>query len=242
MRRLTQSTSADQYGLWTPDGSRIVFQSDLKQTPGIYISRADGIGEPQLILERAAAFPNAVTPDGKSVVFRATSTATKNDLFVVPMDGPDRKVTTLIQTPQNELNGALSPDGKWIAFESDVSGRSEVYVRPFPDVNRGQDLISTAGGTEPAWSPNGHELFYLGADNKMYSVAVKFGATGEASFSAPVALFDASRFFFGGLGRNYDVTVDGKRFVMVKSEESRAGSADPLRVILHWTERLKRGK
>ena len=138
MRRITQSSGADQYGLWTPDGQRVVFQSDLKQKPGLYVVRADAIGEPELILERSAAFPNAVTPDGKSVVFRATSTATKNDLFVVPIDGRDRKVTTLIQTPNDEVNAALSPDGKWLAFESDISGRFEIYVRPFPTSTPGR--------------------------------------------------------------------------------------------------------
>jgi serine/threonine-protein kinase len=242
MRRLTQNPGADQYGLWTPpDGARIVFQSDLRQKAGLYIARADAIGDPELVLEHPGAFPNAITPDGKSIIFRASTTATRNDLFLVPIAGPDRTVTTLVQTPHEEYNAALSPDGKWMAFESDSSGRQEVYVRPFPDVNTGQDVISTAGGSEPAWAPRGNpEVVYLGADNWMYSVAVTVSPGGKISFAAPVRLFDASGYFFGGLGRNYDLSPDGKRFAMVKIDDAKGATPDPLRVVLHWADELKR--
>jgi Tol biopolymer transport system component len=239
MRRLTESNGTDQYAIWTPDGARIVFQSDIKQRPGIYVTRADAIGEPTQILERAAAFPNAVTPDGRSVIFRATSTTTKNDLFVMAIDGPERPVTPLLQTPHDELNAALSPDGKWMAFESDATGRFEIYVRSYPDIQRVQEVVSTAGGSEPVWAPGGRELFYVGADNRLHMVAITAGAGGKASFSAPVALFDTRPYFFGGLGRNYDISNDGKRFAMIKDDQAKAPAPDSLRIVLHWAEELK---
>ena len=242
LRRLTQNTGSDQYGLWTPDGQRLVFQSDYQQKVGIYVTRADAIGAPTLLVERGAAFPNAITPDGKSLVFRASTAKTKNDLFIMPLDGPNATPTSLIATEHDELNAAISADGKWIAYESDVTGRTEVYVRPFPDVNAGQDLISIDGGQEPVFSPTGRELFFVGAGSRLMSVTYSLRANGTPNFTAPVPVFSAADYFFGGVGRNYDVSSDGKRFVMVKNPAVRSAAVEPLRAVLNWFEDLQRVK
>ena len=238
LMRLTADSEPDQYGLWTPDGQHVVFQSNRSQKPGIYVVRADGIGSPRLLVTQAAAFPNAVTPDGKSVIFRAAGAA-KNDLFIVQLEGSGT-ATPLLATEHDELNAAISPDGKWLAYQSDLQGRMDIWVRPFPDVNAGQVLVSTNGGSEPVWAPSGRELFYLSPDDKIMSVAVTAGK--ELVPSTPTVLFAAASYYFGGLGRNYDVSPDGKRFVMVKNPATPAPSTTPLTFVLNWTTELARVK
>jgi serine/threonine-protein kinase len=236
LMRLTADREQDQYGLWTPDSQQLVIQSARSQKAGLYVVRADGVGTPRLIAERATAFPNAVTPDGKSVIFRASTTG-KNDLFIVPLDGTGQ-AKTLLATEHDELNAAISPDGKWMAYQSDLQGRMDIWVRPFPNVNDGQVLVSTGGGSEPVWGRTG-ELYYLSTDNKIMAVEMSPGR--ELAPKTPTMLFDASPYFFGGLGRNYDVSPDGKRFVMVKNPSGQTGS-NPLTVVLNWATELTRVK
>ena len=240
MQRLTQTDGSDQYGLWTPAGDRVIFQSDMNQKAGLYVMRADGIGQPSLVLEGPAAYPNAVTPDGLSLIYRQASPQSKNDLMLISIDGPDRTPKGLIQSPHDELNAAISPDGKWIVFESDASGRAEVYVRPFPDVNAFQEVVSTAGGTEPVWGPGSREIVFLGADGKLKLVTMTAGAAGKPAFTAPADLFSTAPYFFGGVGRNYDISPDGRRFVMVKRSGDAPSSTEPLRVVLNWAEDVRR--
>ena len=240
MQRLTQTDGSDQYGLWTPAGDRVIFQSDMSQKTGLYVMRADGIGQPSLVLEGPAAYPNAVTPDGLSLIYRQATPQSKNDLMLISIDGPDRTPKGLIQSPYDELNAAISPDGKWIVFESDASGRAEVYVRPFPDVNAFQEVVSTAGGTEPVWGPGSREIVFLGADGKLKLVTMAVGAAGKPTFTAPSDLFDTAAYFFGGVGRNYDISPDGRRFVMVKRSGDAPSSTEPLRVVLNWAEDVRR--
>jgi serine/threonine-protein kinase len=233
LTKLTANDGIDQYGLWTPDGTQVVFTSVIEGKSGLYRARADGIGRPELLVEHAGAFPNAVTPDGAAVVFRVGGGG--NDIFVVALEG-ERKATPLIATQHDELNAALSPDGKWIAYQSDLSGRPEIYVRPFPDVNGGQWTVSTAGGSEPAWSANGQEIYYLSADNKM--MAVGFTTRPAVALTPPQQLFDASGYFSGGIGRNYDVARDG-RFVLVKEAPNEAVATRPITVVLNWSAQFK---
>ena len=234
LTKLTSNDGIDQYGLWMPDGLHVVFASVVAGKSGIFKSRADGIGTPELLVERNTAFPNAVTPDGKSVIFRAGA-GNRNDLFVVAIGG-DRKVTPLLATPHDELNAAISPDGRWLAYQSDLSGRVEIYVRPFPDVDGGQWTVSTGGGTEPVWAPNGREVFYISPDGKL--MATGFTATPSVTLTAPRVLFDASSYFFGGIGRNYDVGRDG-RFVLIKNAPDEGLRTRPITVVLNWAEELR---
>jgi serine/threonine-protein kinase len=237
LTKLTSNDGIDQYGLWMPDGRQVIFASEVAGKLGIFKSRADGIGVPELLVEREIAFPNAVTPDGKSIVFRAGA-GNRNDLFVVSTGG-DGKAAPLVATQHNEQNAAISPDGRWLAYESDLSGRSEVYVRPFPDVNSGQWTVSTGGGSEPVWARNGREIFYVSLDTKL--MAAGFTETPSITLTAPRMLFDASAYFFGGVGRNYDVGRDG-RFVMVKNAPDEGLRTRPIHVILNWAEELKAGR
>jgi hypothetical protein len=238
LTRLTAGHGSDEYGLWTPDSRRVISYSTVNQKPGLYSSRADITGAPELIVERQGSYPNAVTPDGKSLVFRSTAGGTKgkNDLFVVSLTG-DKTVKTLLGTEHDELNAAISPDGRWIAYQSDLSSRTEIYVSPYPNVGGGQWTISTAGGSEPAWAPSGRELYYLAPDSKFMAVAVS--TTPQFVPRAPVPLFETTAYFFGGIGRNYDVGRDGRQFVMIKDPVSAAGGSQPITVVLNWVDELK---
>jgi serine/threonine-protein kinase len=201
LTRLTDRPGAEQYALWTPDSQRIVFSSVTSNGTDLFQMRPDGTGQIEQITDMAKdnliPFPNAITPDGKQVVFRASGAASQNDLYVAPLSGA-RTYTKLLGTEHDELNATISPDGKWMAFQSDLSGHVEVYVRPFPNVDAGQFPVSTAGGSKPLWGKTG-EIFYLSADNKMTSVQVS--TTKGFVAGKPVALFDAGPFFTGGVGR-----------------------------------------
>jgi serine/threonine-protein kinase len=148
-----------------------------------------------------------------------------------------RAIRTLLATEHDEKNATLSPDGKWMAFESDLSGRVEVYVRPFPDVDAGQWPVSTTGGDEPVWSATGTEIFYRSLADTMMSVPVSTARGFVAD--KPVPLFDAAPYSFGGLGRNYDVTRDGQRFIMVKDVVKTSGRSLPIHVVLNWAQELR---
>jgi serine/threonine-protein kinase len=240
LARLTDKPGADQYGLWTPNGQSVVFNSASGARSEIYQMRPDGTQQPEQVSdttkEQLTPYPNAITPDGKQVIFRASTAATKNDLFIVSLTG-DHAVKTLLATEHDERNATLSLDGKWMAFESDLSGRLEIYVRPFPAVDSGQWPISTVGGIKPLWSRTGREIFYLAADNKLMAVSVE--TTGGFAAGKPAPLFDATPYFSGAVGRNYDATADGRRFVMIKNPASGGGRSLPIIVVLNWAEDLR---
>ena len=240
LSRLTDTPGSDSYGLWMPDG-RVVFSSTASGRQEVYVHRVDGVGAPQQSTDTAAGklqpFPNAVTPDGKQMVFRAAGTSGKNDLYLSPIGG-DKSFKALLATEHDEFNADFSLDGKFFVYISDLSGRPEIYVRPFPDVDGGQWRVSTAGGTEPVWSKTGREIFYLAPDGKLMAVSVD--TTKGVTLGKPQVLFDASAYFFGAIGRNYDASADGKRFIMVKDIRTPGEiRPNPLTIVLNWAERLK---
>jgi hypothetical protein len=169
------------------------------------------------------------------------------DLSLISLDAllPGKPATgsiepqPLIRTPSGEAGAEISPDGRWLAYYSNSSGRNEVYVRAFPNVeSAGQWTISTAGGTRPAWSRNGRELFYLDVNGAMMAVPVQ--TTPTFSAGKPVTLFDAN--WWAALSvRMYDVTADGQRFLAIKDPSSDGESATPqtFTVVVNWSEELK---
>jgi serine/threonine-protein kinase len=144
------------------------------------------------------------------------------------------------QTPFEEHNGEISPDGRWIAYQSNESGTDQIYVRPFPNVNDGHWQISTAGGFTPAWARSGRELFYV-TPAALMSVAVH---TTETMFAAesPAKIFETAAYLLGIAARTYDVAPDGQRFLVIKPSQTaqdRAASSPSLTVVEHWTGELK---
>jgi serine/threonine-protein kinase len=159
---------------------------------------------------------------------------------------PDKRdVQPLIKTPFIEQNGMISPDGRWLAYESNDTGQFEIYVRPFPDVNAGRWQVSTAGGIQPLWARNSQELFYLSPATDLMSVTVQRGASWAAA--APVKLF-GGRFYAGSAwpanaaAHTFDVSPDGKRFVMIKPEGGAEPNAAPpsLNVVQNWLDEVRR--
>ena len=157
---------------------------------------------------------------------------------MVALDGT-RRVQSLLQHPSVERNGIVSPDGRWLAYESDSSGRFEIYVRPFPNVGAGQWLISTAGGTRPLWAPNGQELFYVAPGGALMARRV-YPRDGAWSAGSPTKVVDGPYATEGVRDRRtYDVSADGRRFLMIK-QSAKEATAPQIIVVQHWLEELKR--
>ena len=159
----------------------------------------------------------------------------------VELDGTHR-VTPLVQSPFAERNGIVSPDGRWLAYEANDSGRFEIYVRPFPDVNSGHWQVSTAGGTRPLWARNGQELFYVSPTGALMRVGVERGPSWAAT--TPTMLVKEGYFTIpgGNPGRTYDISPDGQRFLMIKEGGGTDQTAAPPQIIVvqHFDEELKR--
>jgi hypothetical protein len=224
---------------WTPDGKRlIVSDASTGQKNHIRWAPADGGGAPENVLEGPMNFVTSVSP-GRIAVFHQANQQTNRDLWVLPLDG-DRKPSPFLVTPFSESGGAFSPDGRWLAYTSNKSGRNEVYVRPFPGAGAQEYTISVDGGTETAWSPNGRELFYR-HDQDMMSVSVNGSGTAFMA-AAPVKLFSGAFVPDGsapGSIADYDVSRDGKRFLMMKPASAQTAAQQQVSVVLNWTEELK---
>ncbi len=149
--------------------------------------------------------------------------------------GVDTVATPLIATAAEELAPAVSPDGRWIAYSSNESGRREVYVRPFPETGAGRYLVSTTGGTGPVWNRNGRELFYIDAADNLVSVPVVPGPTFQPG--APQALFSVAHLAVNSFFRQYDVAPDGQRFLMIRPE---GDAAVHVVVVFNFLQELKR--
>lgn len=183
-----------------------------------------------------------VSPDGRRLVMRATMAATGEDLVVVDLADKARLqpaasggVRPLVQTKFTERNPEISPDGRWLAYQSDESGAAEIYVRPFPDADAGRWQVSAGGGTHPRWGRDGRELFYLAPDDWVRSVPIQ--SEKSFTFGSATRVVEVSRYYAQLPGRNYDVSADGRRFLMLRGEEQ--GLAE-VRVVVNWQEELKR--
>jgi serine/threonine-protein kinase len=260
LTRLTFDPALDMSPLWTPDGRRVIWTSTRASgNPNQYWQAADGTGAVERLTTNVnAQFPTSISSDGTRVAFYEVATGTAIDVGVLTMDGPStagpstpavagqRRTEPLIKTTAVELNAEISPDGRWLAYQSNESGQSEVYVRPFPNVNGGRWQVSPGGGTRPAWARGGRELFYLDRNNLLTAVPVQ---TTASTFSAgnPTKILD-TRYYAGStvLGidlRGYDVSPDGQRFLMIKenapTEQTSTTMPASMVVVLNWFEELK---
>jgi Tol biopolymer transport system component len=241
--RLTSDASFNVGPSWAPQGNRVVFRSDRGGRAGdLYQASASGSGHDELLLvgTRGIVDPEW-SRDGRFIIYSESDPKTKWDLWVLPVgdDAPaGRKPIPFLQTDFNELQGQMSPDGRWMAYSSDESGSREVYVRPFPAAE-GKWRISTAGGIQPRWRRDSRELFFVAADGKMNAVTVKAVSGTKPSFeaSAPLPLFDAHIVDIP-VAFEYDVTADGKRFLVTTN--NAAGYAPPLNVVVNWSAGLKK--
>jgi hypothetical protein len=192
---------------------------------------ADGSGAATVLTPKPGGWPNTVSPDGKFLVFHTIGIFPS--LMLQPIDpiGPARLI---VKGPA--LNAEFSPDGRWLAYESSETGRTDVYVQPFPAIDTGRWQVSLNGGRQPVWSPSGRELFYVSQENVLTAVPLESGASFVAG--KPVALFPAGQYTPGSTGgiRNYGVSADGKRFLVTKRP---AGSAT-ITVVTNWFDEVRR--
>jgi len=233
--RFTFDAANELESVWSPDGSRVVFNSNRKGHLDLYQRASDGSGTEAVLLEdNLDKFPVSWSPDGRFILYRSIGGPTGSDLFVLPLSG-DRKPTPFMTTQFSEIFGRFSPDGRWIAYSSNESSITEIYVAPFPGPG-GKRQVSTAGGTLPRWRRDGTEIFYLAPDNKLMAAAVNGrGSSFEVGVVKP--LID-TRTTAAGARYPYDVTADGQRFLIISLPGQAA--AAPITVVLNWTAGLKK--
>ena len=194
LTRLTFDPGFNRGIVWTPDG-KLVFSAERDGTESLFWQAADGSGSPERLTDGQPGrpqIPNSVAADGTRLVFSEPD-AQPHDLYTLQLDS-ERKVSPLLNASYDEHNGEVSPNGRWLAYQSDESGSAEIYVRPFPNVGDCRAQISTGGGTRPAWARNGRELFYLKVDGTMVAVPIDRDASGRFSAGTPTSLFQGAYF------------------------------------------------
>jgi Tol biopolymer transport system component len=215
--------------VWTRDESRVAFMSD----GNIFEISSDGGGNAEAVLVRDGnQNPSSYTHDDRALLFQYNLPETGVDIWMIADGG---EPAPILATPFDERAPVISPDGEWMAYVSNETGRNEVYVQPYPALDK-KWAISGEGGTEPVWSADGSELFYR-RDNKMIAVAVDLDPTFD--------IRDEEVLFEGDFDGNavscipaYDVSPDGQRFLMIQRDES--STPRHINVVLNWSEELKR--
>jgi serine/threonine-protein kinase len=220
--------------LWTPDGKRITFQSTRFGLRNLFWKLADGSGAAeQLLASELPHSPMSWSPDGNLLAFVEVHPSTNGDVWMLPLEG-EGTPEPFLRTPFSETGPVFSPDGHWLAYRSNESGRYEIYVQPYPSTGA-KWQISTEGGEEAVWASSGGELFYRSGD-KMMAIDI----TTEPTFThgIPQLLFE-EQFVRYGPRALYDVAPDGQRFLMIKEGEQQL-RVTQLNVVLNWFEELKR--
>jgi serine/threonine-protein kinase len=235
LARLTFDPTFDMYPLWSSDGRRIVFSSEREKVSAPFRQAADGTGAPERLATTSTGLDQgSLSADGKWLVMRSEDNA--DDIVALSLDGT-RPVLPLIHTRFRERNPEISPDGRWIAYQSNESGMDQVYVRPFPAVEGGRWQVSSgAGGFAPVWARNGQELFYLAPGvRSLMSVPIQPGSV--FAFGNATQLMDMSPYIATVPGRNFDVSPDGRKFLVIKNAEQQQTAAQ-INVVLNWFDEL----
>ena len=235
LTRLTFEGNNNNNPVWTPDGKRVAFNSNREGPSNIFWQLADGSGGvDRLTTGEYFQAPHSWSPDGQLLAFVTTSPTTPLAIGVLSLN--DRKAQLFLRTPFTEGAPRFSPDGRWLAYVSNESSRDEVYVQPYPGPG-GKWQISTEGGNEPVWNPNGRELFYRSGERMM---AVDIATQPGFTAGKPRMLFKGQYVPTATTPANYDVSPDGQRFLMLKSDEQTSSSAaTQIVVVQNWFEELK---
>jgi Tol biopolymer transport system component len=234
MKRLRFNPAIDAIPIWSPDGAHILFGSSRNQKFDLFVKNADG-GQEEKLLDfdnsaKVDKYPSDWSRDGKYVLYMRGK-----ELWAVTL--PELKARLFMATPGIIRNAQFSPDGKWVAYASNESGKFEIYVTSFPAA-QGKWQVSSAGGTQPRWRGDSKELFYIAADGKIMAVPVSVGANFDAG--APAALFQAHARELLGTSEQvgYDVTKDGQRFLI--NTQVKNADTHPMTVILNWDAEMKK--
>ena len=235
LSRLTSDPAPDMVPVWTPDGRRIVWTSTRDNIAALYWQAADGTGVPErLVRSGGAPFPGAVTPDGGRLLFSVGGAS--EAIRRVTLTG-DHAVDDVLRGP-GLLTPELSPDGRWMAYQSNESGEPEIYVRPYPNVEGGRWQISSQGGTRPAWGRNGRELFFLDATERLSVAPIAVNGGAVVPGAARRLLENAYYPGFSTRGfnvRGYDISPDGQRFLMIKGHDETAASRSVVTIAVNWS-------
>jgi len=240
--RLTSEGVADSVA-WSPDGRRAAVSWLKTGVPNIYCQPADGSSPMERLTKSdSAQFLGSWSPDGESLAFVEWNPETKLDIPLLNIR--ERRVTPFLNSRFNEMYPEFSPDGHWLAYVSDESGRLEVYVQPFP-AGEGKWQISNEGGTEPLWARNGKQLFYRSAGGPLTLASaqvwvVDVQTTSGFSASKPKLLFEQPGYGVSAPIRCWDISADGERFLMIKSEERRPQPLTEMVLVQNWFEEVRR--
>ena len=231
IKRVTFDPAIDSMPVWSPDASQLVFGSSRQNVFDLYLKNADG-AQAEKPVEHADVdeYPNDWSRDGRYLLYTRGK-----DLWFLTF--PELKSTLFLKAISTLQNGHLSPDGKWVAYASNESGKWEIYVTSFPEA-RGKWQVSSRGGEQPRWRGDGKELFYLSSDGKVIAVPVKGGTNFDAG--APVALFQANARETAATTEQtfYDVTRDGQRFLI--NTEAKQTEVEPMSIVLNWAAKLNK--
>jgi dipeptidyl aminopeptidase/acylaminoacyl peptidase len=232
LSRFTFDPTPDGFPIWSPDGSRIVFSSNRKGPYDLFQKPAIGAGTEELLLATAQEkIPTDWSPDGRLLLYRSVDPETGYDIWALSLDG-DGKPFPVVQTNFDERDAQFSPDGTWIAYQSNESGRLEIYIQPFP--GPGSKLqVSTNGGAQARWGPHGKELFYMALDARLMAVPIRLAShpqTAEPGSPTPLFATRVGGALQGTFRQQYDVSSDGRFLMNTITEEA----ASPITVILNW--------
>lgn len=234
--RLTFGTR-NGFPIWSPDGKRLVFAAWQSGHANLYAINAAGAGKiDRLTSSKAHQVPSSWTQQGDLIAFTVNN-QTEHQIWILPVNG-DRKATLFFESPFELFWPEFSPDGHWIAYAARENGVAVVYVQPYP-VTGEKRRISSEEGIDPAWAPNGREIFYRSRDGlKFYSVRI----TGLNPFrtEAPRLLFEGKDYLSSVPTRSWDISRDGQKFLLLRREDSKMKPVVHIELILSWTDELKR--
>jgi dipeptidyl aminopeptidase/acylaminoacyl peptidase len=232
--RFTFHAADDSDPLWSPDGKQLAFSSGREGFVNIFLKAASGAGDAEIVNkseEIEYGYAMSWSPDGQNII-----TWSPTGIRILPLTG-ERRTVPFLQTDFVEIEPQFSPNGKWVSYTSNESGRAEIYVQSFP-AGSGKWQISTGGGNDARWRPDGKEIFYIAPDRKL--LAVQVNTEGEAlAPSTPIPLFQTriSGVLGTGLRFNYAVSPDGERFLIATDVEGATDS--PIIVVLNWPALLE---
>ncbi|HWA35846.1 MAG TPA: hypothetical protein VG737_17005 [Cyclobacteriaceae bacterium] len=238
--RFTFDGATDRSPIWSPDGEKIVFASNRNKQFDLYQRASDREGSEELLLRSPdSKIPYDWSRDGKYIAYAVYngSNINTNDIWILPVKSPPQKPFRFLETEFNESRPAFSPDGRWIAYQSNESGRDEVYIRPFPGPG-GKWQVSSAGGNTPRWRQDGKELFFIGSGFSVMSAQIQCGIS-TVEIGNVQMLFDLEYPPIGTSVRDlYDVTRDGQRFLVELNQDSQMSM--PITLVVNWPPELKK--
>jgi serine/threonine-protein kinase len=229
----------DRRPAWSPDGKTVAFIRDSLTSSAVYARAVDGSTSERLLVRLDRPVQEMTwSPDGRWLVLRTDNGAAgAGDIVGVRTSG-DTTPVPLVASPFSELEPAISPDSRWLAYTSNESGSDEIYVRPFPGTDAARWQVSTGGGQYPRWSPDGHELFFLDRNSQLVAAELRPGTTFEVTELR--RLFDASGFVNPGFHQNYDVLPGGRGFLFMRAKlTGQQATTLPIVQVENWFADIK---